>query len=307
MNRDRNKIKINLLLIGTFIISILISSLILIEIFEIEDLIIQLSIGVLASILAAGIWWLLKTLRINILPTELNYRSRKDTFDVFLFGHSASGKTTFIQKLISMGNSAIPSTEHFNYYSRKKFALDIDGPHIDVNIADYRGQKIDQIVHEAQNTPFINALILFVDIAPSYDDKNKLKLSEGEIIKLMSNDWEEQLNNRLKEHNEYLSISTLQVIFGAAACGDHLTSVRLLINKFDILETLQQEGKIEKEVDLKGYVKKMFQERIRYIEKFCDANDIKDFKFEILSAKNRDAVAKIFEELGKNFHSTRKK
>lgn len=286
--------------IGIVIVSIGIVLIVIAVIFIVlkEDLY-KLFLGILSSMVAAGILKLL-SLRFR--------RSRKDTFDIFLFGHSGSGKTTFIQKSITIGNSPLKSTEYFNYHSRKKFSLDLDGPCIDINIADYRGQYPEQVFDEAKKNLFINVLILFADLAPSHDDDGN-ELSDEEIINLMSKDWKKCLNNRLEDHNECLSKTTLQIIFGSMYGSKHfkhLKSVRFIINKFDILETLQQRGVIDNEIILKEYVEKLFKNRIMHVKRFCEENDIKDFKFEILTLKSRDKAAEMLSELGKNFYITKK-
>ena len=212
--------------------------------------------------------------------------SSKDTFDVFLFGHSGSGKTTFIQRLFTFDTSPLKSTKEFDYYSVE---VPIKLKHlnknhtINVKIADYKGQDVTQLFEAARKNYFIDSIIFFADVAPCYDDNGR-KLNLEDVLDLMSNNFEEQLFKRINVHRyKYLSEFLMQAVFTYAS-SDYLKSVRLVINKFDILETLQDRGVIDPTIDLENYVKNLFKEPIFHLQKFCKKNEIEDFKTVVVSA-----------------------
>jgi len=197
-----------------------------------------------------------------------------DSFDIFIYGHSGSGKTTMIQRLFTRDTTPLESTPSFDYYEIPNL-LDLRKKEwINIRIADYKGQDVNQLLDAARRNEKINTLWLIADIAPAYDGKNSL--SEQEVYDLFKENHKLQIENRLKDHNEYLSKFLLQVVF-REVYNPSLMYVRFIISKIDILEKLQNDNIISKEINLDTYVKDFFQDKISQITEFCKANNI-DFK-----------------------------
>lgn len=233
--------------------------------------------------------------------------SNDETFDLFIYGHSGSGKTSFIKKLFVFGKGNTVSTENFDYYTPDVF-LDIKAikgskrnqkanKKIQTNIADYKGQKVTQIFDGLQKNPYVNAVLFFADVAPSYSEEGR-KLTHSQIIELMSENFEEELMKRVNIHrNKYLSEFLIQAVFEYAYNRENLKSVRFVVNKMDILEDLQNKGIIDKDVNLEEYVLEIYQETIGHIEKFCKANSIPYFQTELISATKSMNTREMFTEL----------
>lgn len=225
--------------------------------------------------------------------------SGEDTLDIFIYGHSGSGKTTFIKEVFTFSTSPPKSTEVFDYYlfHVSKRLKDVNkNKTIDIKVADYKGQDVNQFIEEARENYFIDALIFMVDVAPGYGENGE-KLTIDEVVSLMSDNFEEELTKRVNVHrHKYLSEFLLQVVFKHTS-SDFLKSVRLLINKFDVLETLQERGVIDENINLEEYAKELYQETISHIEKFCKVNDIEDFKTVVVSAEKNHQTKKIVTEL----------
>jgi GTPase SAR1 family protein len=221
----------------------------------------------------------------------------RDTFDVFLFGHSGTGKTSFIQRLFTFDTSPLRSTKHFDYYEIM-VPVNLQGLNnkantIKVRIADYKGQDVTQLFEAARDNMYIDAILFFADVAPAYDEAGH-KLEKEEIVELMAKDFEGVLQKRVDTHtNKYLSEFLLQAVFTYAS-SDYLKSVRLVINKYDILESLQKAGVIEPSVDLDQYTRGLFEEVDHNLRRFCHENEILDYSTELVSIIESKRIRALF-------------
>ncbi len=234
--------------------------------------------------------------------------SGENTFDVFMYGHSGSGKTTFIQRLFTFDTSPIESTPSFDYY---QFDVplkmkDNEKSTITVQLADYKGQDVTQLFEAAKKNSYIDTIIFIADVAPTHSEK-KEKLSNEQIIKLYSDDFEKELNKRINVHrHKYLSEFLMQAVFTYAA-SDFLKSVRFVINKIDILEELKKRQIIDSQLDIEEYVLNQYSETIHHLKEFCSHNDIIDFKTILISAEKSKNTKEMFTDLLNRFSKKLKK
>ncbi|MFN0203655.1 MAG: GTPase domain-containing protein [Bacteroidia bacterium] len=212
--------------------------------------------------------------------------------DIFIYGHSTSGKSTLIQKSFTLGDEELISTEDFSYY---EFDRELGLGHnskVRIRIADYRGQKPVQFLEELKLKTRISALIFIVDVAPAYNSMG-VKYTDNEIYALMSKDPDNVLRERVRDHEKYMNEFLLQIVFQFAMSKD-LKSIYLLINKVDILEHLQRLGVIDKEIIIEDYAKSFFFSIADEIKKFCSHNNINDFKVVCVSAREYKNTASVF-------------
>ncbi|MFM9949210.1 MAG: GTPase domain-containing protein [Saprospiraceae bacterium] len=232
----------------------------------------------------------------------------EDVFDIFIYGHSGSGKTTLIQRLFTYNAEQLQSTQTFDYYetsiSPNLNSLQSRKEQIKVRIADYKGQDVNQVLGAAKRNLKINALLLVADIAPSHDEHGN-KLSDDEVYHMMKNNRDQTVRDRLRKHDKYLSEFLLQVVF-KYIYSTHLRSVRLIINKVDILERLQYEGLIPKETNVEEIAKCYFAEIQGHIKKFCESNGIIDFEVVTISAMQHQNITQMFGKILDKFIKSNK-
>ncbi len=229
-----------------------------------------------------------------------NFSTGQETFDVFLFGHSGTGKTSFIQRLFTFDTSPLRSTRHFDYYEItvpvNLQGLNGNNGSIEVRIADYKGQDVTQLFEAARENMYIDAILFFADLAPAYDDAGH-KLEKEHVLQIMTEDFEGVLQKRVDTHkNKYLSEFLLQAVFTYAS-SDYLKSVRLVINKYDILESLYESGVIEPLVPLEAYAKGLFEEVEVNLRRFCQENEILDYSTELVSIIESKRIRELFTDL----------
>lgn len=230
-----------------------------------------------------------------------------DAFDIFVYGHSGSGKTTLIQRLFTFDVTPLESTSAFDYYETP-IPLNLKSltkkDLINIRIADYKGQDVNQILDAAKINEKINALLLIADIAPAY--KKGSSLSETQVYDLFKENHQNEIEKRLRDHEKYLSEFLLQVVF-KDVYNTYLKSVRFIINKCDILEKLKNDKVIPVETDIDEYAKSFFKEIIAHIEQFCKVNDITDFQVVTVSATHLKNIKEMFSLLLTKFIKTQQK
>lgn len=204
-----------------------------------------------------------------------------ETLDIFIYGHSASGKSTFIQRTFTLGTDKLNSTDDFDYYEFNRATNMGSADQIKFRIADYRGQNPAQLLEQIKQNRAIDCLLFMVDIAPAYSASMKA-YSSDELLAVMAKDVEKCIYERVEEHKAYLSRFLIQIIF-QYALNPNLKSVYFLINKIDLLEQLQQLDKIDRTLNIEAYAKSFYKSIIGEIKKFCEHNDIEDFQTHCIS------------------------
>lgn len=205
-----------------------------------------------------------------------------EMLDIFIYGHSASGKSTFIQRTFTLGTDKLNSTDDFDYYEFNRPKNMGSADQIKFRIADYRGQNPAQLLEQIKRNQAIDCLLFMVDIAPPYSDSMKAYYSTDELLAVMAQDVEKCIYERVQDHKAYMSRFLLQIIF-QYALNPNLKSVYFLINKMDLLEKLQQWGKIDRTLDLEVYAKSFYNSIIKEVKTFCDNNNIDDFQIHCIS------------------------
>jgi GTPase SAR1 family protein len=203
--------------------------------------------------------------------------------DIFVYGHSASGKSSFIQRTFTLGVEPLVSTPDLSYYEFDETVdLDKSTGTIKIRIADYRGQDPAQILEAIQKNTHIDCLIFMADISPAYHHTRR-KYSDDEVLGLLTENVEEVIHERLKDHEDYLNRFLLQIVF-KYAMNPNLKKVYLVINKIDFLQELQKRGTIPRNVDIEDYAKSFFLKIEDNINTFCVNNDITHFKVYCVSS-----------------------
>ncbi len=230
-----------------------------------------------------------------------------DAFDIFVYGHSGSGKTTIIQRLFTFDVSPLETTKVFDYYETI-IPLTLNSlsnnEFLKLRIADYKGQDVNQILEAARKNEKINTLLLVADIAPAYNKHDSL--TEEQVYELFKKDYESEIQKRLKDHIKYLSEFLLQVVF-KDVYNPYLKSVRLIINKIDILEKLKIDKILQSETNIENLAISYFQEIIAHIKSFCIANDITDFEVVTVSATQYKNIKEMFSKLLEKYTKTQRK
>lgn len=219
-----------------------------------------------------------------------------ETFDIFTFGHSGSGKTELIKDLFLHRISETKSTKAFDYHDFK-VQLDLNSSAenlIPVKIADYRGQVWAQLYEAARENDKINALLFIVDIAPAYVENKKY--TDEEILDLFSKSPGEEIKKRVFQHIKYVNEFSIQTVFEYSA-NENLKSVRLVINKIDLLKRLQELEYLDRNLDIEDYAKSFFKETIETLDKFCQENSITDFEVITTSATKHINIKELFDGL----------
>jgi len=229
----------------------------------------------------------------------------KEILDIFIYGHSASGKSTLIQRLFFLGNAPIQSTVNFDIYEfEKPYDLNTNQK-IKIRIADYRGQNPSQLLKAVENHQTIDCLLFVADVAPAYSPTMR-KYSESEILGVLAKnrDVDKNIQDRVKDHEAYLSKYLLQIIF-QFAMNDYLKSVYFLINKVDVLDELKNLGFINTDVNTEEYARSFYLETINEIQTFCSHNTIPNFQVQCISASQHKNIHEILNNIVSTFISNK--
>jgi GTPase SAR1 family protein len=212
---------------------------------------------------------------------------------LYLFGQAGSGKTTLIKNFFTAEELGVErSTEEFVYYNNIEVCVDVEtGKRIKVHTADYKGEKPSQAIVSIspdfigkEGDRRVNAIILIVDVAPRYLNREGKVLTDNELLKLYKTDAEGRILKRVQEHTEYISKPILQILF-ATVYGERLHSVRLLINKIDLIEKMIEKGYLPdlESTQAEPFTRKLFTEIEDNIRAACEANQITDFATYVVS------------------------
>jgi GTPase SAR1 family protein len=226
---------------------------------------------------------LFEPVRVNINSWLSNSFVNPSIYRILIFGHAGSGKTTFIETAFTFGNDTnTESTKEFKYY-KFKIVLGLQEEEKNVAIADYRGQKLSQIILDGdknffgtKNNRLINAIIFIVDLVPRQTDNNGIILDNDQLIKWLSDgNGINEIESRLRDNYMYINRNILQVLF-ELLLSRNLQKVVFLINKIDIMETLIDNGHISltNYSNARQYALHKYEDTILEIDKFCSANNI---------------------------------
>lgn len=235
----------------------------------------------------------------NEIKNWLSIPTKSSELTIFLYGRGGSGKTTFIKSLLSLESLKDrhqSSTEHTTYYKgtfhcppfpSSKFQRKYTVP---IQIADYKGQDPGGALNLRRNfMSQVNAIIFVVDIVHPNPRLNGSVLSNAELIEWLSTDTEKKIDSRVTEHISYIGDAILSVIFGniLSVNRNRLRSVRLVINKVDIIQKLMSRGYLPNAVasglSSEDYVYKKFEPIENYVRNACTQNGILDVSLNIVS------------------------
>jgi len=226
------------------------------------------------------------------------------TCRIVTYGLNGSGKTTIIKSIISQERlgTELP-TSNFELYEGD-LTLDIGRKkRLKVIFADYKGEKPSQIVFsdpESMVAPggekLINALFFVVDVIPRLYRKGTSEIVQDDntLVQWLVQDFIGRVDKRVAEHKLYITKWNIQLLF-SNLLSRHFKSVRLLINKFDILEEASAQNLIElKHAELENFARGLFSDLEQEIREACMANGIKDFAVEVISAKKDVRIRGMF-------------
>jgi GTPase SAR1 family protein len=238
------------------------------------------------SIVPAIIPITLRSFRVMLTNHSTKKRNEVDceTLDILTYGHSGSGKTELIKGLFTFGESKSESTEFFEYHVFPAFiglGKKLEKEKVNVRIADYRGQQCSQLYDAARENDKVNALLFVVDIAPAYGENSKY--SDEDILFLFSRNPQKEIEKRVSQHMKYINEFTMQTVLEYAS-SDSLKSVRLIINKIDLLIRMKELEYLDRSIDVNNFVMGFFCETIEHLKKYCEVNNIPDFKVITTSA-----------------------
>lgn len=235
---------------------------------------------------------------------------------IFIVGLGRSGKTSIIRHILT-GNAPRQekSTDSF-FICEKKQTLDLKKPaEITVSVVDYKGQKQSQVTTDSYQYPeffgkpglrLINVLIFVVDLFPELKNRKGKVLDDSQLIKRYKKNAKERIEERVKEHEEYISQYFVEQLFSLTS-AKNLFSVQLLVNKVDLLREVAACGYLPEviEKNMEMYAKGLLKKILDDINAACHENNIDDFSIHLVSAKKGDNLKLIFGKLFENFHKGR--
>lgn len=210
---------------------------------------------------------------------------------IYLFGKAGSGKTSLCESFgaISSGASRASTDSTDCYFLTKNFG----GKNLNVAITDYKGQNPSEVtinlpekyVGDANNR-IINAALFVVDIVGRENYNNELLDTVPRQIAWLEDDTDRKVLKRVEEHTTYIN-GSLEIVF-ATIYSENLKSVRLVINKFDLIQKLLRSGHLQNSNNLTDelFAEQIFEKIINELQSACAAIHIQDFKVEFVSAKN---------------------
>ena len=207
--------------------------------------------SIIGTALFAILAWLVKPIRLALehfmLTGIINFKNPKITY---LYGASGSGKTSLC--LSWKGSSAralSTSTAVFNPWLLKEKKM---------KILDYRGQSPSQVTTLIEDKYIknwrgeinISAALFIVDFVPAQDDKGiPLETLDAQVSWLGKVNSEENIVKRVREHEDYIQKSAIDIIFSVIR-GSKLKCIVLVINKIDVFREALNKGYIKTPVNI---------------------------------------------------------
>ncbi|MCL1473584.1 hypothetical protein [Argonema antarcticum] len=241
--------------------------------------------------------WLFTPIREDLENFVKNLFIKKSIYRICTFGRAGSGKTTFITTAFTFCDTAKPiiSTENFDYYNYK-VPLELRN-YMDVEIADYRGQKPGQIINHAdpgffgaEGSRVLNAIVFIVDLIPRKNDEHGNPLNDEALFNwLIDGDIIDKIKERVYEQESYIGDAILEILIDSLH-SKNLKSVILVINKLDLIDKLIDNGHLDISNfnDSKKYAEHHFKRMINNISRACGENNIKFSIFTICGKKTDD-------------------
>lgn len=255
-------------------------------------------VGLLAGVVSSAMYTLLIEDPITSVKTWLDIPIRTSKLTILIYGRGGSGKTTFIKSLSSLENLkndySSTSTEWSDYFRgaihhaptmTKRFKRKYTVP---IQVADYKGQAPRQALSLKRSfMAQVNAVLFLVDIVHPDPLNKDTAMADSDLVHWLANDTEDKINDRFIQHVAYVGDAILSVIFGSilAVNRGNLRSVRLVINKVDIVQKLMIHGylKSSSSMSAEDYVRKKFSPIEKYIRDACVQNHIHDVDVSVVS------------------------
>lgn len=284
------------------------------------------AIGVIAAIPTSAISSIIYRVFLEDIISSfkawLNIPIKTSQLSIFLYGRGGSGKTTFIKHIISLEDlrgryrSSTENTKFYRgafYYSpsaSKKFKRKYMVP---ICVADYKGQSPNQVLNlDKSFKSQVNAILFMVDIVHPDPNSDGYAMHDKELVDWLSSNSEEKINDRIIQHLAYMGDAMLNVIFSdiLRVNRSNLRSIRLVINKIDLIQGLIAKNHPSNNLALGGsaedYVKKKFKPIERYIRDACTQNGISDVDVQVVSLTEGTGVRDLVQGLLKtHFESLR--
>ena len=270
-------------------------------------------LGIVAGLVSSAIFTVFVEDFLDDFKTWLSIPIRTSKLSIFLYGRGGSGKTTFINHILSLEdlrNKYHSSTEYAEYYrgllsyspnAGKRFNKKYSIP---VHIADYKGQAPKQALGLSRNFKSqVNAILFIVDIVHPDPKSDGNAMDDNALIEWLASDTEEKINDRVIQHVAYVGDAILSIIFSEllSTNKNNLRSVRLVINKVDIVQKLMAKGYLSNAsssgLSAEDYVRKKFKPIEQYIREACSQNGIADVYVETVSLTEGTRVRDLIQGL----------
>ncbi len=228
--------------------------------------------------------------------SQFNLGGRRKDLTICLYGYTGSGKTTLIKRTFTMDlTDREKSTQDFKWYSFKVHPDMCASKPITVRIADYKGQRPSSVIFRKLH--YISALLLVVDLASRPYGENTDNLLDSKImVEWLKNDPETKIRERVDKHRDYMSAALIEVLL-TSLHNSNLHSVKLIINKFDLLEELLRTGclnTVNNAIEAREYVSNLFKGIEDNLRQACRDNEIPNFSVHIISSHNEKDVRELF-------------
>ena len=239
--------------------------------------------------------------------TKENIRLGKEKYRVLIFGLPRSGKTSVLKRIITADKPTIEdSTGNFDIYD-ETLRLGLKNPErYQVSFADYQGQKPSQISSDPPENFFglpeqrtVNAILFIVDLFPEIRDEKGKVLDNISFFEKYKENALELIEKRVKDNLQYINQWTIEPVFTVCYNERYLWSVRLLINKTDLLREIISRGYIPNITldDLDEFALKYYTPIEVELQEACAQNNIQDFSVHLLSAATGENINNLMGEL----------
>ena len=254
----------------------------------------------LPQIIISLLGFSLKPLR-TWLDRFLSEPRSKQEYAICFYGYAGSGKTSLANSWFTGEPSSHGSTTDIKLY---RVSRDTRKGSITLLILDYKGQKPSQMTTRIPDKfrgilGRTNAAIFIVDIVDRYDDSGNPLEKEEQQIRWLSQNTEEKIEKRISEHLQYIN-GSLEIVFSVIT-NPNLKSIRLVINKFDIFREVYKYIPNPNNLSPEEYCKKLFEKIYDEVNKACQANRIRDFQVEVISAKHDEGTRKLLNGILEEF------
>ena len=211
---------------------------------------------------------------------------------IYLYGGAGTGKTSLANSWYTANTRPHVSTTDIHCYELEIPRNSLKRKYTKIRVIDYKGQKQSQVTTNIpdkfvgrKNKRLVNAALFLVDIVGRFDENDDILDTERKQLLWLNSNTEVKVNERIKEHTYYIN-GSLEIVF-SVIYSLNLRSVKLVINKFDIIENLLKNGFLPNpsNLDHTDYAKNLFEKIESEISQACRENNIQDFSVEVISAK----------------------